>query len=390
MIPVIKVNYKLWELLEAAFIPCSRDKYLPLLEKEVCRYFGVDEALFACSGRSALYFILKGLPQRKVVVPAYTCDAVAEAVALAGKEIVYAHVGGPNLDMVLEGLVDSDTIVVATHQFGMPCNIGCIRAMCKTRGAIVVEDCAGALGTRIDGRLAGTFGDFAFFSFNASKLVTAPAMGGFAISANPGEIRKLKQTLPPMRGGTKHKVRSLLKSVALCLYKHPVFHDVLARAKRKRRQGEAHLDAQTYHAKPTLIEEFQYPFCDWQAKTVLRQFKKIDSLLAARQRMFDAFMGVLRKSRIPLGFANVPTGNRFPLLVENREEAVSRFRAHGIATAAGFDHFVCPGDYTDELRLADRILYLPFGSGFTGKEIAKVASVLETALPASVFAPRNQ
>lgn len=380
MIPVIKVNYRLWEILEAMFIPAGGHKHLSRLEKVVCRYFGVDGVMFASSGRAALYFVLRALPQRKVVVPAYTCDAVVEAAMLAGKEVVYAHVRGRNLDMDLEGLVDAGTVVVATHQFGMPCDIENICAVCRAKGAVVVEDCAGALGTRMNGRLAGTFGDFAFFSLNASKLVTAPAMGGFAIANRPGGIGRLKQSVHLAPCTAKYKIRSLMKSLALCLYKNAFLHDVLARTRRKAGRKKTHVEAGTYAPKKEWLGGYMNPFCDWQAKTVLRQFQRIDALLAERKRMFDVYMDVFRECRRQTGFDNAPTGNRFPLCVEDRREVVSLFRARGIATASGFDHFVCPGDHVRELELAGRILYLPFGNGFTGKQIGKIASVLRSAL----------
>lgn len=43
----------------------------------------------------------------------------------------------------------------------------------------MIEDAAASLGSRANGRLTGTFGDAAFFSFDSTKLVNVPLKGGF-------------------------------------------------------------------------------------------------------------------------------------------------------------------------------------------------------------------
>jgi hypothetical protein len=63
--------------------------------------------------------------------------------------------------------------IIAVHIFGIPCDIGEIVELARKRNCFVIEDCAHTLTSEYDGKKVGTFGDFAFFSFNIDKPVSA-------------------------------------------------------------------------------------------------------------------------------------------------------------------------------------------------------------------------
>lgn len=371
LIPVIKVNYSLWEVIEAFFISSRGNKNLSLLEQEVCKYFDTEGVIFTSSGRSALYFILKSLRQKKVVVPAYTCDVVVEAALLAQKTVIYAEVKEKTFDIELDDLIDSDTAVIATHQYGIPCDIEEICRKCSEAGAIVIEDCAGALGTRVGGQLVGTFGDYAFFSLNASKAITAPAMGGFVL-ANSDALSKVKDAAQFKRCDWKYKTRQLLKSTALCFDKHPISHSLITRLRKRGTNASGYKDATGYKPSEGLLDNYFYAFYEWQAKTVLRQFRSIDRLLHKREALFERYMLVLPESIKRNGFNIVPTGNRFAIRVDNRGTTVELLHAKSIDTANGFAHFVCPSNYRTERQIGEEIMYLPFGSCYTERETERI------------------
>src|SRR5205085_1657777 len=56
-----------------------------------------------------------------------------------------------------------------------------INALKKT-GLIIIEDCCQCIGGCIDGKLAGTFGDVAVLSFNATKCLTTGEGGAILIN----------------------------------------------------------------------------------------------------------------------------------------------------------------------------------------------------------------
>ena len=134
----------------------------------LAQYFGVADVVLTSSGRNSLFLLLSYLHHKKVIVPSYTCKAVTEAALMAGKQVVYVEVSLEDFNILPEKLVhlvDDDSIVIATHQYGNPCRIEEICDICRKAGALVIEDCAASLGTVYNGKLTGLFGNYAFFSF---------------------------------------------------------------------------------------------------------------------------------------------------------------------------------------------------------------------------------
>lgn len=73
------------------------------------------EPRFVPSSRDAIYELLIRLPQKKVVIPAYTCMVVNEAVLLSGKEILFSKTRKEDFNSSYIECIDKDCIVLATH-----------------------------------------------------------------------------------------------------------------------------------------------------------------------------------------------------------------------------------------------------------------------------------
>ena len=155
IIPVMRVNYTLTQLVWALLINDNKDIYRRRLETQIRDFFDVDNVALTSSCRTATYMLLKTLPQKKVIVPAYTCGVVVEAALLANKEIIFEPVNPDDLNAVSYSKAGPDSIVIATHQYGIPCNIKRIVSDCHKVGALVIEDCAGSFGASEDGQLTG-------------------------------------------------------------------------------------------------------------------------------------------------------------------------------------------------------------------------------------------
>lgn len=375
LIPNIKVGYNLGDLLVALFIGSNGAKYTSRVTQSIGRMFGSSNVLMTSSGRSALYYILKYLPQSKVFVPAYTCDVVVEAALLAGKTVIYAHIDEDTLNAKDYSELDTDSIVIATHQYGFPCTIKDICKECKQKGTIVIEDCAGAFGSAIDGQPVGTFGDFSIFSFNASKLINSPSTGGFLLVKNKNDYNALKDTLQFKPCTYKYKAKNLMKAMGFCVDKNSFIHYWLSKFTRHD-SFKAYLTAKQYSPKLEKLEGYKYGFYDWQAYVVLKQIRRLPELIKSRDELKQMYQEKLNPFFQSHDFERQGASIRFPVLIKNRDEIRQKARALGVEVGFGFEHFVCPDDYEKEIEIGNQITYLPYSSNYTKKEINIIVKVL--------------
>jgi dTDP-4-amino-4,6-dideoxygalactose transaminase len=156
------------------------------VESELRDYLDASEVFLFSSGRAGLTVLLRSLartrPERRVVIPAYTCYSVPAAVVRAGLEPVLVDVDPSTLDFdetSLRHALDGDGVlcVIPTHLFGVAADVARLRERCRD-GVFIVEDAAQALGVPgPDGRPLGTLGDAAVFSLGRGKHVTCGSGG---------------------------------------------------------------------------------------------------------------------------------------------------------------------------------------------------------------------
>jgi dTDP-4-amino-4,6-dideoxygalactose transaminase len=382
MIPRTKVNYGSVDLLRALLV---REDGAPrrALAQQLAAVMGVSQVLLTPSGRGGLYHILRALDLPRVVIPTYTCKAVAEAALLAGKEVVYAEVESDGFNMTPEALgdiVDDRCAVIATHQFGIPCDIETIVRLCRDRRALVIEDVAAALGTRINGRLAGTFGDAAFFSFDSTKLINVPMKAGFVIARDPALFARIRagyeQMVRPMP--SCHKWVLIAQALVLLALENPwlyrAFHWLMFD-----RRGRFTTDSPDMARQ--LNPFYYYDVADWQVAIARTQLEHIDEIVATRRRIYRFFQDRLRGCR---SFVLPPEDVRedwacirFPIRIRGDKLAFyQRAVRRGLDFAFSFTFLSCGDRYPNSTRLARSVLDLPFYLKLSGREREQVVGLL--------------
>ncbi len=171
-------------------------------ERAFAEAAGVRYAVAVSSGTAALHLVLMALEVgagHEVVLPSLTFVATANAVTIAGAQVVLADVDSreePCLSAArIEGILSPRTrAVVAVHYAGVPCEMQALRAVCAARGVALIEDAAHAPGASLDGRPAGSLGDAGCFSFYANKNMTT-IEGGMVTTDNGAlaeRVRKMR------------------------------------------------------------------------------------------------------------------------------------------------------------------------------------------------------
>ena len=167
-------------------------------ESAVSRTIGTQYACAVNSGSAALHLALLSLgigQGNEVIIPSFVCTALLNAVHYVDATPVVADVDPctGNIDASsVKGLVSAKTAaIIVPHMFGLPADVVAI----KEFGIPVIEDCAQSVGSHIDGRMTGSFGAAAVFSFYATKVIAA-GEGGMVATSDRGiyhEIRELRE-----------------------------------------------------------------------------------------------------------------------------------------------------------------------------------------------------
>ena len=157
-------------------------------EREFAKYTGSKYAIGVSNGTAALHLALKALGLKKgdeVIIPDITFVATANSVLLTGATPVLADVNyddmNISLDSIKQNITPKTKAILPVHLAGKICKMTQIKKIAKKNNLLLVEDCAHAIGTKLNNKHAGTFGDVGCFSFYPTKNFTT-IEGGMIIT----------------------------------------------------------------------------------------------------------------------------------------------------------------------------------------------------------------
>jgi dTDP-4-amino-4,6-dideoxygalactose transaminase len=306
-------------------------------EAELAGACEVEHAVAVSSGTAALHLALLALgigPGDEVVVPAYTFPATANVVALVGARPVLADVDPVtmNLDGEHVPVTPRTKAVLAVHLFGRPARLD------RLPDLPVIEDAAGALGARRDGRSCGGLGVLGCLSFHPRKIVTTGEGG--AVTTNDE--------------GLADSVRAL------------------------RHHG--------WRSDDMPAPGFNYRLSDILCAVGIPQVRRLAELHAARVRLATAYEERLRD--LPLVLPRADDGDvhgwqAYVVQVDRRDDVLAGLRAQGVEAQIGTyalhrlaayrDH----GSFPGADRAFERALALPFHSRLEERDLDRVTEALD-------------
>ena len=153
------------------------------------------DCVAVASGTAALIVALGAVgvaPGDEVIVPPYTFIATASACLFLGAVPVFADIDPATFcldpDAVARAWSPRTRAVVPVHFAGCPADLPALVALCRQRGAALVEDACQAPGAAWDGRPVGSWGDLACFSFQESKNLAAGEGGAITGRGEPLDV----------------------------------------------------------------------------------------------------------------------------------------------------------------------------------------------------------
>lgn len=159
-------------------------------EREFAQRIGVSHCHLVSSGTSALSTALAvcGIGAGdEVIVPPFTFIATIEAVINAGAVPVFSEIDETLcLDpQALETAITPNTkAILPVHMCGAMAKIDEIQALCKAKKLVLIEDACQSVGSTLNGKALGTFGQMGCFSFDAVKTITC-GEGGAIVTDDP-------------------------------------------------------------------------------------------------------------------------------------------------------------------------------------------------------------
>jgi len=250
----------IFENLRKAFLEGSWSGYdtghVTALEETLANLFEVEIAMTCASGTLAVEVALQALrlPEGSLVgMAAYDYPGNFLAIHALGLMPFLIDTDPDTAQISLSGIQNAlghgISALVVSHLHGGLVPMREVMALCENAGVAVIEDACQAPMAVVQGKPAGSWGDFGALSFGGSKLITS-GRGGAVLSRKPDLAQRAKMHL--LRGS---KIAALSELQALVLL--PQFMDL------KKNNQSRHLSARLLEKelseiqgiKPLLVPE---------------------------------------------------------------------------------------------------------------------------------------
>lgn len=314
-----------------------------------------DRAVGCSNGTSALTVALKSLELAaggEVIIPSHTFFATAESVFLAGLVPVFADIrpGDYTLDPKAAAalITDRTVAIVPVHIYGTMADMDALMALAERHSLALIEDTAQAHMACWNGRMAGSIGDAAAFSFYPGKNLGAYGDAG-AMLAREAEVADRARCHVDHGRADKY------------------LHEAIGDNQRIDTLQAAVLEVKLRH---------------------LSRWSEARRAIAAR---YDAAFRKAGFKTIEPDLSCTPVYHLYIVEVSNRDEAMAALKAQGIASGVHYpvpvhaqpaltDFGLKSGPLEVTTRIVDRIMSLPIYPEMTDEQVDRViASFLNVA-----------
>lgn len=384
--------------LSKIFFPWNyfRGNHVKLLEQWFRQYFNASFAVSFVSGRGAFLAILKALDIKEkdeVIIQSFTCVVVPSVIIGIGARPIYIDIDN-SLTMDVTDLerkiTDKTKAIVIQHTFGIPSNMEIISKIAKKYKIPLIEDCAHTIGATYKNKKLGSLGLASFFSFGREKAFSC-IFGGIALTdedllgkkirmfqkkqRNPSFFWVFQQLFHPIAFYFILPVYNFLYLGKVMLVLLQKIHLLSFPVESKEKQGK--ISSDSIKKLPSVL-----------ACLALFQLKRLNEFNKKREEISKIYIKEITNKNIDFpSKKNIPF-LRFPLLINNRDEVLDKFKKKGIYLGQWYSNIIDPKD--TELRkvyyqrgscpnaelIAKRIINLPTYINLKGKDIKKIVKLL--------------
>jgi len=366
------------------------------LEQEFARLFGDGyQAIAINSGRSAQYLILRALGLSKtdqVLLQAFTCIAVPNAVLWVGAQPVFADIDESyNLDpqSVRKSITPETKALIAQHTFGIPADMQALRQIANEYHLVLIEDCCHSLGATYQDRPVGTWGDVAFFSFGRDKILSS-VFGGMILCRDlklTERLRQMRDALAPPSAGwvAQQLFHPVVLSLIIPLYNLVIGKALLVLLQKLHLLSKAVYDAEKLTQQPSVFPR-QMP--GGLARLARHQLRKLSRFNQHRRRLAELYFESLPGLSIKLPPKSQGSAwLRFPIQHPQRDSLLAYAKQRGVLLGDWYNSPIVPtrdptiagykiGSCPNVEALAATVINLPTYPVLTENQARKVADLV--------------
>ena len=382
MIARFRPVYSYSDILAGFF---SSQKDIEILRKKIQELFKTEYVFFYSQARVALYILIKALSQKGAVIsPAYNCIVVPDAIRFAGMDNQLADVSLDDYNMTIKDVQkvinNQSKILLATHQYGIPCDIEGLSSVAKRNELILIEDAAAAMGANINGKLVGTSGVASIMSFQDTKVLNG-VTGGCLVIFDKSLAARVKEL--SFNVDLISKLNFLKKAVAFKTATLPLVYSLVFPIWTKK----AGAYTMPEESEKNMPDDYLEGINVVTASLINKQIPNLEEIVQKKKNIGDKYLKLLSgvKSLIlpKIKRGITPAWERFPIRVEDRLNFFRNLSGNGIDLAWTFS-YSCAKEYSQNnapntLHASEHVLNLPIYPDLDNNDIIKIVEKIKYA-----------
>ena len=367
-------------------------------------HFGAADAIAFPSARGGLAALLSALGVGRgdeVILTAFTCAAVPDAVMVAGAVPVWADIDAATFAMTppaVEALIGPRTrVILVQHTLGIPADTDRLALLARAHDVHLLEDACLALGSRKEGRPLGDTGEASIFSFELSKTLSA-GWGGM-VQTNRPELGEKVRLLRDRAGAMpRTRAASRLFQAGLSTFTYGPSCGWLRRYLTAALFKLGLFRTSVHHTDvaPTndpIPSRYLWAQADRHWWALSRQLARLEANLEHARRVAERYEDVLGRHGAWMPAPRDPGVRfvRFPVLVSDPARMVAFFGGRGIEIGRwlNFPASLSPGDTSYQYSpgqcpvgewVARHIVNLPVHSRLSLKDVDLACRLLDEYL----------
>lgn len=353
--------------------------------EQLCRKFKQKHAITYSCGRAGLFHILRAnnINKKKVLVTAYSCCVVTEAVVQSGNELLFIDTTEKsfNSEILESHLTEEVGAVIVSNIFGFTADYQKLSFLAKRKNFIVIID--DALAPEDISKVPTELYDYVYTSCAVRKPFTG--LGGGVVLTNSDEKFELlkEQTLSTRkRLSWKKEFSKFIFSGLFFIVFRPSLFWLTSLIRRKTSLLDAFFSEKGNDIYQ-INDDYFFDMCSYQKRIANNQLKKLDYIFECRRNIGNLYFKYLKNEVVWITESwreGVPYSH-VPFLHPNRDQLERYLLANSIDFEKYFDYVIPEieqykdkGIYPNASILSKQMINLPIYVGMSEKKVAYIAS----------------